>query len=132
MLTKPCLGGPAVARKSVMEASALALPEATVLEMAEVERLKVKLSGESEKEAEASADAPLMPLNELQLELPGEAVANEGAVGLQRVLTLMDAPQTGNKKGVKNRKMRRRDFMRMRRSFLAGFSVPQNGSGSPR
>ncbi len=72
MLTYPALNGPAVSRNAVIEAVALASPAESVFEIAEVERLNANPSGAREKVAEAPADAPLLPLNELQTELPGE------------------------------------------------------------
>jgi hypothetical protein len=96
-----------------MEASALELPTATVFATASVERLNVNPSGCSANEAEACAEAPFDPLNELQLESPGVLDWGEAPVwsGLQRVLTVIEAPQTGNKNGVKNSKTKRRDPM---------------------
>ena len=116
-----------------MEAVALASPDERVLEMAEVERLKVNPSGAREKVAAAPADAPLLPLNELQLELPGVLSWGEGLVGRgsQRVLTLMEAAQTGNKNGAKKSEMRRRDLIRSDGSFLDGFSFPRIGCENP-
>jgi hypothetical protein len=132
MLTKPDRAGPAVSSNVVMEASALASPDTRVFEMAEVERLKVNPLGSREKEAEAFAEAPFRPLHELQLELPGRLGEDGGPDGLQRELTVMDAPQMGNKNGVKKRKIKRSDGMRGCCTFLAGFSLHQMGSGSPR
>jgi hypothetical protein len=97
-----------------MEASALASPDERVFETAEAERLKVNPCGAREKVADAAADAPLLPLNELQFELPGVLGWGEVLVGRgsQRVLTLREAAQTGNKNGAKKSKMKRRDLIR--------------------